>query len=268
MTGTGGHGVEVLRGRRVVVPVTAERRDLAVRLAQQGMQVDEVQFIAIDPPGDPAALETATRRWCEGHYDWMAVTSRNAVRAMARLAEAEGTTLAQPQPTARVATVGEATLKACADAGLEVSLVPTEAQNASGLVKAMGAGTGRVLAPLGNLASPVLVRGMSRQGWEVESVEAYRTVDGPGPDAALVADLAADRVDAVVLTSGSVAERLAATCPSLGTDTMVVAIGATTAAAAKAAGLAVDSVATHPSYDGCVASLITALNARDGKEAP
>lgn len=268
MTQMPAENTEVLHGRRVVVPVTAERRDLAVRLAGQGMQVDEVQFIAIDPPEDPAALEAATRRWCAGHYDWMAVTSRNAVRAMASVAAADGTSLAQPQPGARVATVGEATLKACADAGLEVSLVPTEAQNASGLVKAMGAGTSRVLAPLGNLASPVLVRGLSRQGWDVESVEAYRTVDGPGIAGALVADLAADRVDAVIVTSGSVAERLAAACPSLGTDTLVIVIGATTAAAAKAAGLAVDAVSTHPSYDGIVTSLMTALHARDGGEAP
>jgi len=258
----------VLQGNRVLVPVTAERRDLAARLAEAGMQVDEVQFIAIAPPATPAALEAATARWCAGEYDWMAVTSRNAIRAMDEVARAAGATLSAPQPGAKVATVGEATLGACAKVGLEVSLVPTGAQNAGGIVTAFPDGPGRVLAPLGNLASPVLVRGLERKGWDVDAVEAYRTVDGPGPNAALVADLAADRVDAIVLTSGSVADRLAATCTSLGTDTMVIAIGATTTAAAKAAGLAVDAVSTEPSYDGIVASLNAALSARDAKEAP
>jgi len=251
-----------LAGMRVLVPVTAQRREFAERLAGEGARVDEAEFIAIAPPTDQAALAAATARWCEGDYAWMAVTSRNAVLAVHHAAQAAGRALAAPQPTARVATVGEATLAVCAQVGLEVTLVPTDRLNAAGLVAAFPDGPGRVFAPLGNLASPVLARGLARKGWDVDAVEAYRTVDGPGLSPLQAAAVAQGGFDAVVLTSGSVATRLAQTCPSIDSETMVVAIGSTTAAAAKAAGLTVHAVATQPSYASIVDSLIEVLTQR------
>jgi uroporphyrinogen-III synthase len=251
--------VAVLAGKRVLVPVTAQRRDLAVRLAAHGMRVDEAEFIAIDPPSDVAALSAATERWCAGDYAWMAVTSRNAVLALHHEAQAAGLSLADPQPAARVASVGEATLALCAQVGLDVTLVPSTRHNAAGLVADFPPGSGRVLAPLGNLASPVLGRGLERKGWEVDAVEAYRTVDGAGLTRTQRQDLADGALDAVILTSGSVATRLAQSCSHVSSETMVVAIGATTAASAKAAGLAVHAVAALPSYDSIVEALCAAL---------
>lgn len=247
-----------LHGVRVLVPVTS-RRTLSDRLSAAGARVDAVEFIAIAPSSTPAELAVATARWCSGQYDWMAVTSRNAVAAMAELAAIAGTTLGEPQPAARVATVGESTLEVCADVGLVVALVPAGQATANGIVAEMPHGTGRVLAPLGNLASPVLARGLTRKGWTVDSVEAYRTVDGPGLDAATAEALRAGEVDAVLLTSGSVAERFAGQCPNVAASTRIVAIGETTAASANASGLEVHAVAATPSYDGIVTALSAAL---------
>lgn len=259
----------VLASKRVLVPVTAQRRELAERLAGLGMSVDQVEFIAIAPAHDQQALEKATAAWLAGEYEWMAVTSRNAVTAMAGVAHQRGASLADPQPASKIATVGEATLSVCAALGLAVDLVPSTSHNASGIVKEFPDGPGRVLAPLGNLASPVLERGLTRKGWTVDAVEAYRTVDGAGPTRQLVEDVAAGRVDAVLLTSGSVAERLARECGPLGSETMVVAIGVTTAASAKAAGLEVHAVALRPTYDSIVESLLAAFGAQpEVKEAP
>ncbi|WP_430868842.1 uroporphyrinogen-III synthase [Demequina aurantiaca] len=249
----------VLAGARVLVPVTERRRVLAERLSAAGVLVDAVEFIAIAPSSTPADLAIATAKWCSGQYDWMAVTSRNAVAAMAELARTAGTSLAEPQPSARVATVGEATLGACSEAGLDVTLVPSGKSTASGIVADMLEGPGRVLAPLGNLASPMLTRGLERKGWVVDTVEAYRTVDGPGMSDELAAALGAGDVDAVVLTSGSVAERFAAQSPDVATRTRIVAIGTSTAHAAEAAGLRVDAVAGVPSYDGIVEALVGVL---------
>lgn len=246
-------------GTRILVPVTAERRDLADRLRAAGAMVDTAEFIAIEGPESGQELAIATAKWCSGQYDWMAVTSRNAVIAMARIAELAGTTLAEPQPAAKVATVGEATLGICRDKGLSVTLVPTTKANASGIVAQMPSGPGRVLAPLGNLASPVLVRGLTRKGWTVDSVEAYRTVDGAGLSLEQIDQVATGGFDAVLLTSGSVAERFAHQAASVDAGTRLIAIGATTAASARAAGLRVDGVAEHPSYDGIVAALEVAL---------
>ncbi|SEI97428.1 uroporphyrinogen-III synthase [Demequina mangrovi] len=251
-----------LAGRRLLVPVTAERTAFADELVAEGAQVTPVAFIAIAGPSDEAALEEATAAWCDGAYGWMAVTSRNAVLAMDRLARAAGRTLGEPQPGARVATVGEATRGVCASVGLAIDLVPTERHDARGIVadfpEAPDPG-GRVLVPLGNLASPVLARGLARKGWAVDTVEAYRTVDGPGPDEATVAGVAAGELDAVLLTSGSVAERFAAACPEVAPSVRVIAIGRTTQAGARAAGLRVDAVAETPTYAGIRAALDAAL---------
>ncbi|WP_062464305.1 uroporphyrinogen-III synthase [Demequina soli] len=255
-----------LAGRRLLVPVTAERTAFADDLAAEGALVTPVAFIAIAPPADAAALEAATLAWLAGDYAWMAVTSRNAVLAMDRVARAHGRTLAAPQPAARVATVGEATRRVCAEVGLAVDLVPSDRADARGIVESFPSGEGRVLAPLGNLASPVLARGLARKGWEVDAIEAYRTVDGPGMDDATVAAVAGGGFDAVLLTSGSVAERFAAACPRVAPGTRIVAIGRTTEAGARAAGLTVDAVADTPTYAGIRAALDAALDPAASKE--
>ncbi|WP_084622457.1 uroporphyrinogen-III synthase [Demequina oxidasica] len=251
--------MSILRGARVLVPVTARRRALADRLSDAGVQVDAVEFIAIAPSSTPAELAIATAKWCSGQYDWMAVTSRNAVTAMAELAATAGTSLGEPQPGAKVATVGDSTVGVCVEVGLNVALLPSGKATAAGIVAEMPDGPGRVLAPLGNLASSILTRGLESKGWTVDAVEAYRTVDGPGMGPQTAAALRDGSVDAVLLTSGSVAERFAAQCPDVALTTRLVAIGATTAASAAAAGLSVTTVADTPSYDGIVDALVDAL---------
>lgn len=244
-----------LAGRRILVPVTAGRRDLATRLAAAGASVDEVEFIAVVPPADPDALEERTLAWVAGDYAWLAVTSRNAVLAMDRIALTRGLQLSAPQPRAKVATVGEATRGVCARLGLAVDLVPSARHDARGIVAEFPEGSGRVLVPLGDLASPVLARGIANKGWDVDAIEAYRVIDGPGVTPEVAAALSAGDYDAVLLTSGSVAERYAPHAAPADAGTLVVAIGRTTAASARAAGLEVGAVSTVPSYDGIVAAL-------------
>jgi len=253
-------------GIRVVVPITQRRRTLADQLVTAGARVDAVEFIAIAPSSTPTELAIATAKWCSGQYHWMVVTSRNAVAEMASLAQRAGTTLAEPQPAAKVATVGEATLAMCDEVGLSVELVPTARASATGIVAEMAEGPGRVLAPLGNLASPALTRGLERKGWTVDTVEAYRTVDGPGIDADVAAAVGSGEVHAVVLTSGSVAERFAAQCEQIHGSTKIIAIGSSTAAAAHNEGLRVDAIADTPSYAGIVRALAEALGLALGQD--
>ncbi|MGC4174980.1 uroporphyrinogen-III synthase [Demequina sp.] len=248
-------------GRRILVPVTAGRRDLAERLRAAGALVDEVEFIEVVETAQPEVLAAATLEWCDGAFDWLAVTSRNAVLAMAAVATANARSLADPVPFAQVATVGEATRSVCAGVGLDVALVPSGTQDARGIVADFPEGPGRVLVPLGDLAGPVLARGLERKGWDVTKVEAYRVVDGPGISADTAAALAAGEFDAVLLTSGSVAERYAPHAAPEGT--LVVAIGRTTQAAAKGAGLTVGAVAAIPSHDGILEALENAWNTRE-----
>ena len=151
----------------------------------------------------------------------------------------------------------------CASVGLEVALVPRERQDALGIVADFPDGPGRVLVPLGDLASPVLERGLARKGWTVESVEAYRVVDGPGIGDEEAAALASGAYDAVLLTSGSVAQRYAPFAAPADSGTLAVAIGRTTAAAATGAGVAVGAVSATPSYAGILEVLANAWSARE-----
>lgn len=263
---------QALAGLRVIVPVTEGRRDLAAAVAAAGATAIEVEFIAIAPTTDPGVLGAAVRQWCAGEYDWMAVTSRNAVLAMDALARSLGLSLAAPASvvtgpasvvTAQVAAVGDATRSVCESIGVRVHLVPATA-NAKGLVADFPQGEGRVLVPVGDNASGALAAGLARKGWQVTTVEAYRTVEGEGPTAAHAEALASGAVDAVLLTSGAVATRLAAACPKISESTTMVAIGPTTAAAAAHAGLSVAAVAEAPTYE----SLIAALSRSTGRTMP
>jgi len=245
----------IVAGSRLLVPVTAGRHDLAERLRDAGAHVEEVEYIAVTQASDPQALAAATARWCHGEFDWLAVTSRNAVLAMERVARARGLSLAAAVPPARVAAVGEATARACRGVGLEVALVPGGSQDAEGMIAEFPAGPGTVLAPLGDLAASTLTRGLAGKHWDVTRVEAYRVVDGPGVSASAAAALAAGEFHAVLLTSGSVAERYARHAAAPHTGTLVVAIGRTTAAVASAAGVHVDAIAVTPSYDGILDAL-------------
>lgn len=250
-----------LRGARVLVPVTPTRHEFAQRLASAGANVEPAEFIAIAPAADQKALARATEGWCAGDYNWLVVTSRNAVDALATTASALGLSLSQPQ--AQVAAVGEGTRDQCDQVGLTVDLVPQVRWDARALVGEFPHGAGRVLAPLGNLAAPVLADGLAEKGWHVDAVEAYRTVDGAGLSADVCRELEAGGFDAVVLTSGSVAHRLAAQVSQLPARTQVVAIGDTTAKAARAAGMHVSAIAAQASYEGIMASLVHVLDAQE-----
>jgi uroporphyrinogen-III synthase len=247
-----------LLGARVVVPVTAQRRELAERLREHGAIAIEAELIVIAPTSDPGALVAAAQQWCAGAYDWMAVTSRNAVAALARVARASGLGIGSvPYP---VATVGEASRRACAEHGLTIGLVPSR-EDARGIVDAFPEGSGRVLAPLGNLASSVLPEGLRAKGWEVDVIEAYRTVDGPGLSVEARTSLVDGTADAVILTSASVAQRLRRDMDDLPlhTHVKVVAIGETTARAATDVGLRPSVVSAMPTYDGILEALAVVL---------
>ncbi|HWW54112.1 MAG TPA: uroporphyrinogen-III synthase, partial [Acidimicrobiales bacterium] len=158
---------------------------------------------------------------------------------------------------AKVAAVGPGTAEALARSGVVADLVPEEAV-AESLVSAMGAGPGRVLLPRAAAGRPSLPDGLRAAGWDVDVVEAYRTVAAQVPEAALEA---VARADAITFTSSStvtnfvaaIGDRLEYIPP------VVVCIGPVTARTAADAGLVVSAVAAEHTLDGLVAALVGAL---------
>ena len=128
----------------------------------------------------------------------------------------------------------------------------------------------RVLLPASALADPALADGLRRAGWEVEQVAAYTTVTADAHD--LPPDLehrwATGGVDAVVLTAPSTTRAILELLGPPPSTTRLVAIGATTAAAARDLGLPVAATASSPTPEGVLRAVIDASQASTGSGSP
>lgn len=190
---------------------------LAAALAAEGFDVTSCPLVAVEPlPGPPLRAED---------YDWLLLTSRNAVGPL--LDRLEG-----PRP--RLAVVGPGTAEALRARGIEPDLVAADSTQ-EGLGSELPRSAGRVLFAGAEGARDVLVRELG-----VDFVPLYRTVQVKPerfPDAELV-----------VLASASAARSFA----SLALDLPCVSIGPLTSAAARGLGRRVVAEAESHDREGLV----------------
>jgi uroporphyrinogen-III synthase len=203
---------------RVAVTGTDER--LARRLRAGRFEVVAAPLIRIEEiDGPPIEAE---------RYDWILVTSRNAVEPLLRRL--------QGRP-GRIAAIGPGTAEALVARGIEPDLV-AERSTQEGLAEELPKPAGRVLHAGAEAARDLLVRELG-----AELVPLYRTVElkvASFPDA-----------DLVVLASASAARALAA----LRTDIACVSIGPVTSTEARKAGLEVAAEAESHDLDGLAAAV-------------
>jgi len=130
---------------RVVITRSASKADgMAVRLRELGAEPIIYPTIAYAPPEDAASLDATLARLAAGDYDWLILTSAQAVKAVAERARSAFNL--QDVPFA-VAAVGPATAKSCAKLlGVAPTAVP-EQFIAEGLAAALGDLTGKKSAP-------------------------------------------------------------------------------------------------------------------------
>ena len=251
-----------LAGRVVLLPRVKEPDRIASALEWARAKVLRAA-VTRTVPGDAAALEETARRITAGEAAWLVLTSARTVEALAPY-------LHVPVPsTLQVAVVGPATARAWTElTGPSPDLV-TRGSAAALLEEPVLAGgpqagpdsAQRVLLPASALADPALADGLRRAGWEVERVAAYTTVTADTCDLppGMGSTWATGGVDAVVLTAPSstraVLELLG---PPLST-TRLVAIGATTAAAARDLGLPVAATASSPTPEGVLQATIDVM---------
>jgi uroporphyrinogen-III synthase len=240
----------------VLVARTPERAAaLLTLLRERGLDPVAAPVIERAPVDDRTELDTARERLDHGVYEWVALTSVNAVDALLGPAPDPTRPAGPAAVSVRWAAVGPATRHALASYGLDVELVPGTATGA-GLAEAFPAAPDdlpapRVLLPLGDLASDTLRTGLTAKGWAVDVVTAYRTVTRELP-----AELRRP-YDVVVVASGSAARQVAA---QLGPQ-RVVAIGEPSARVAGAVGHTVLAVAAEPT-DEALADAVTEALAR------
>jgi uroporphyrinogen-III synthase len=201
---------------RVAVTGTDER--LAERLRAGGFDVVAAPLIRVEAIEGPA-IEA-------DRYDWILITSRNAVEPLLRRL--------QGRP-GRVAAIGPGTAEALRALGIEPDLV-AERSTQEGLADELPNPPGRVLHAGAEGARDVLVRELG-----AELLPLYRTVElevGSFPDVDLVASASAARALAAVRT-----------------DLACVSIGPVTSAEARDEGLEVVAEAESHDLDGLVAAV-------------
>ncbi|HEX6394448.1 MAG TPA: uroporphyrinogen-III C-methyltransferase [Acidimicrobiales bacterium] len=245
-----------LFGKRVVITrARAQASALGARLRELGARPVEVPAIRVDPPTDGgAALARAASALTEGAYGWVVFTSANAVDAlMERIPDSRalGSTC--------VAAVGPATAEALRRYRIVADLVP-DREHAEGLLEAFPdppAPAGSVvLFPRASEGREVLVAGLELAGWEVDLVEAYRTVREPF-DETMSNEVAS--ADAVCFASSSSVTGFLEGYGRSALPPVVACIGPATAETARRAGLRVDAVADPHTIDGLIDVLIRVL---------
>ena len=190
---------------------------LASRLREEGYDVVERPLVRIEAlKGPPIRAES---------YDWVVLTSRNAVEPFLRRAEG-----AIPP----VAVIGPGTAEALREHGVEPALVG-RISTQEGLAAELPRPVGRVLFAGAEGARAVLAREL-----DADFVPLYRTVE-LRPDLPVEGDLA-------VLASASAARALAATGESI----PCVSIGPVTTEEARGQGLDVVAEADTHDLEGLV----------------
>ncbi|GAA3891143.1 hypothetical protein GCM10022381_36320 [Leifsonia kafniensis] len=251
--------VKPLAGWRVLVPRGGPWGDqVSAKLRAQGAQPVVAPMINFAPTDDAPTLEAALERLAAGEFDWMTVTSATTVDVLS------SHRVVVP-PTTRVAAVGETTAAALIAAGYQVDIVPSEDNSARGLLAEWEAATDgviplRILTLRSEIAKPLLTEGLRRIGHDVQSVVAYRTIGVPVSEQ-VVADVAAGRLHAVLVTSGSVAQQVQEQLGPIPETTLVACIGPRTAKDAAAVGLRVDVIADERSAESLIDALVRAARA-------
>jgi uroporphyrinogen III methyltransferase/synthase len=256
-----------LFGWRVLVPRTKEQAGaLSVALQRAGAVAEEVPTIAVEPPRNPKQMTKALRGLVEGSYEWIALTSGNALRAV-REGLAEHGLDARALSGIKVAVVGERTAEALREWGIEPDLVPSGEQSSRGLLEDWPPfddafdPINRVLLPRADIATETLAEGLVALGWEVDDVTAYRTVRAAPPAAPIRDAIKAGGFDAVAFTSSSTIRNLVGIAGKPHPTTVVACIGPQTARTAEEFGLRVDVLAATPSV-GALAEALADFGAR------
>lgn len=207
-----------LAGRRVLVTrATHQAGKLSEGLRALGAEPVEIPVLEIRPPASFDPLDAALRQL--DSYNWLILTSANAVRALAERAAALEIELVQPARM-QVAAIGEATASEARKVGLQVAFVPQAYVAESlvdGLLKSLQnkPSVQRILLARAAAARDVIPGTLRAAGVVVDVVDAYRNIL---PEAApeQLRQALQKGLDATTFTSSSSATHLAAAARAAG----------------------------------------------------
>jgi uroporphyrinogen-III synthase len=247
-----------LAHRRILVTrARGQASALAELLGSEGATPILIPTIEIATPESWEALDAGLRGMAG--FDWLILTSANAVTALTDRARALGVL---PRPR-RIAAIGPATAKAVVASGLapQVDLMPDEfiAESFAEALWPHARGKSMLLVRAAE-ARDLLPQQMVAAGARVTVAEAYRNRIPTGSIEALSRLFAADPPDGITFTSGSTARNLAGLLEAGGLavppDIVLASIGPITSEAMRALGLEPTVEADEATIPALVGALI------------
>lgn len=195
-------GNQPLGGKRVLITRARHQAgQLSAELARLGAEAVEIPTIEILPPISFGRIDAALRHLRD--FDWLVVTSVNAVRAIRERVQVLRLELSSFGHL-KIAAVGAMTARALAEGGLMATVTPDD-YVAESLIDAIGdkAKSFRVLIVRAAIARDVIPDELRKRGAQVEIVEAYRTTIPQSSVAKITEVFTAGPPDAVTFTSSS-----------------------------------------------------------------
>lgn len=242
-----------LAGLRVLVPRGGSWGSLASdALRARGATPVVSPLVDFASTGEMDALKDALIRLEAGEFDWITATSATVVDVLAH----HSTVI--PDRT-KVAVVGESTAAAFTAAGYTVHRMPTTGDNsAQALLDEWDEiNTGeplKVLTLRSNIAKPVLTSGLIARGHDVTPVVAFRIIGVPAP-ARVREDVESGRINAILISSVTVAEQVLSQFPNIPAETILACVGPQTKNQAEALGLKIQAVAGERTAESLIAAV-------------
>lgn len=199
----GEDATKALKGKRVLVTRAPEQSESLVKaLRGVGAVPVVVPMVAFGAPDDTSGLDAAIRGAAD--FDWMLLTSQNALRALQERSENLKLRLEDVFRGVRIATVGPATAEAAKSAGLAVEYVAVKHRGME-LAEELGEKVcgKQVFLPRSDRANPELVKKLEELGARVKDVVAYKTMRPDEQSGGDVQKIVREAADAVLFFSPS-----------------------------------------------------------------
>jgi uroporphyrinogen III methyltransferase/synthase len=233
---------KTLHGKRVIVTRAVEQSETLVdALRSYGAVPVLLPMVSFAPPEDSEPLEAVLKNLRQ--FDWIFLTSQNALRAMQDRCAMMGLQLVEMSAAVSVAAVGPATAEAAEHAGLKIAYVAQKHQGVA-LAEELGERVRgkRVLLPRSDRANRDLVEVLDHLGARVTEVIAYKTIRPNEAETKKHLSEIEKGADAVLFFSPSSVHHLrdtlgAARFVILSREIAFTAIGSVTERALRAAGV-------------------------------
>lgn len=238
-----------LEGIRVLVLRPEHQAgELAGQLEAQGATAVVIPAIRIVPPPSWTKADEAITR--APNFDWVVFTSMNGVESiMARMEETGSDLATLPE---KVGAIGPGTRRALEAHGVKVDWMPS-AYTSVKMAQELPDPPAKVLLIRADIATRELDEALEARGFEVTRIDAYGTEVA---NTELV-QKALPEVDAVALTSASIARSFVEACggDKPGPEVVVASIGPATSAECRRLGLEPTVEAADHTIAGLVDSL-------------